>query len=150
MEAPTLPGRLRYTPANEAANALDALIVRWSRKERSQESATGSTPGRLQLLTHLVESGPTAVGRLAHELDVSPPAITRMVDGLEDDGLVRRLPDPSDRRAVLVRATPAGQRWLDSSRAARVRELSMRLKRLSPAELATITRATGILAKLPQ
>jgi DNA-binding MarR family transcriptional regulator len=148
MEAPTLPGRLRYTPANEAANVLDALIVRWSRNERSQESATGASPGRLQLLAHLVENGPTAVGRLAYELDVSPPAITRMVDGLEDDGLVRRLPHPSDRRAVLVRATPAGQRWLDDGRAVRVKDLSRRLKRLSPADLATVTRATGILARL--
>jgi DNA-binding MarR family transcriptional regulator len=149
MEAPTLPGRLRSTPTNQAANALDALIMSWIRRERSQEFATGLTPGRLQLLAHLVDNGSTTVGQLASELDVSPPAITRMVDGLEDDGLARRLPHPSDRRAVLVRATPSGQRWLDNGRVVRIRDLSRRLKRLSPAELATVRRAASILAKLP-
>ncbi|PYP76209.1 MAG: hypothetical protein DMD25_11115 [Gemmatimonadetes bacterium] len=35
--------------------------------------------------------------------------ITQLVDRLEKDGLVRRRPDPEDRRSVLAELTPAGQ-----------------------------------------
>ncbi len=34
---------------------------------------------------------------------------TRLLDRLEKAGLVERLPNPADRRGVLVRATPAGR-----------------------------------------
>jgi DNA-binding MarR family transcriptional regulator len=36
--------------------------------------------------------------------------VTGLVDALEHDGLVERLPYPNDRRASLVRLTPAGER----------------------------------------
>lgn len=66
--------------------------------------------------------GPHTVRGLAATLNVSKPAITRALDRLGDDpaagfglnchGLVRRRPDPSDRRSVLVTLTDAGRAYL--------------------------------------
>ena len=48
------------------------------------------------------------IGDLAQIERVEPPTMTRLVDAMERDGHVVRSPDPADRRAVLVRATPRG------------------------------------------
>ena len=46
--------------------------------------------------------GPRSVGKLAEELEVSPPAATQLVDTLAEHGMVGRHNDPADRRVVLV------------------------------------------------
>jgi DNA-binding MarR family transcriptional regulator len=50
--------------------------------------------------------GPRSVGRLAEELEVSPPAATQLVDKLAEHGVVDRHHDPEDRRVVLVDYVP--------------------------------------------
>lgn len=50
------------------------------------------------------------VGAVADGLLNRASDVTRLVDRLERAGLVERLPNPNDRRSVLVRATAAGQR----------------------------------------
>jgi DNA-binding MarR family transcriptional regulator len=52
------------------------------------------------------------LGELAERLDVSPRNITGLVDHLEQDSLVERIPDPDDRRAVRVRLAPGGKQKL--------------------------------------
>src|ERR1700752_63634 len=48
---------------------------------------------------------PVAAGELARELHLTTGAITTVIDRLERAGLARRVPDPGDRRRVLVEAT---------------------------------------------
>ena len=50
------------------------------------------------------------IGAIADGLLNRASDITRLVDRLERSGLAERLPNPADRRSVLVRATPAGRR----------------------------------------
>ena len=51
-------------------------------------------------------------GDLADDLELSSGAMTSRLDRLEQAGLVRRLPDPEDRRGVVVELTPEGlQAW---------------------------------------
>jgi DNA-binding MarR family transcriptional regulator len=50
------------------------------------------------------------IGAVADGLLNRASDITRLVDRLERGGLAERLPNPADRRSVLVRATPAGRR----------------------------------------
>jgi DNA-binding MarR family transcriptional regulator len=50
--------------------------------------------------------GPISAGDLARELRVSPGAVTTIVDRLERAGYARRVPDPEDRRRVLIETTP--------------------------------------------
>jgi len=52
---------------------------------------------------------------IALACNVTPRTTTGVVDGLEAAGLVERIPDPADRRAVIVRLTPEGDRRLDAA-----------------------------------
>ncbi len=46
---------------------------------------------------------------LAEAMGIEGPSLVPLLDALENDGLVERLCDPEDRRAKLVRLTPAGR-----------------------------------------
>jgi|SRR5580765_1259907 len=48
-------------------------------------------------------------GELAADLELSSGAMTSRLDRLEQQGYVRRLPDPEDRRAIVVELTPEGK-----------------------------------------
>lgn len=54
-------------------------------------------------------------GRLLKETLVTSGTMTNRVDRLAARGLVARLPDPSDRRGVLVRLTPSGLTTVDGA-----------------------------------
>ena len=45
---------------------------------------------------------PRSVGKLAEELEISPPAATRFVDRVAEHGMAERRHDPTDGRVVLV------------------------------------------------
>src|SRR5439155_14338807 len=51
----------------------------------------------------------THLHRIARSLGVTPRNVTGLVDGLEALGLVERVADPADRRALIARLTPAGE-----------------------------------------
>lgn len=74
--------------------------------------------GEWWLLGSLRKSGPPyrmSPGQLAANMGLSSGAMTNRLDRLESAGLVRRLPDPSDRRALQIELTEAGwQSWQDS------------------------------------
>jgi DNA-binding MarR family transcriptional regulator len=53
--------------------------------------------------------GPIMMSDLGEELGVTPRNVTKLVDELEAEGLVRRLPHPSDRRATLIQLTQKGR-----------------------------------------
>lgn len=69
------------------------------------------SPERARLLYGL-KAGPVRAGWLAQRAKLSPSSITELVEGLEHEGLVRREPDPEDRRAVRVNLTSDGRRQL--------------------------------------
>jgi len=67
----------------------------------------------LMLLRHNPEEQLT-LGQLAKGLDLSPRTVTSLADVLERDGLIRRVPHATDRRAVLARITPEGRSRVDA------------------------------------
>ena len=71
----------------------------------------GLAEGEWKVLNHLRLARPSyrrSAGKLAKRADLSTGAMTNRLDRLEEAGLVRRLPDPDDRRGVLVELTKAG------------------------------------------
>jgi DNA-binding MarR family transcriptional regulator len=70
----------------------------------------GLTPPRVRVLSFLDTEGPLTSAELARRLDVTPRAVTALVDGLVEQRLVRRHPHPSDRRATLVSLSARGAR----------------------------------------
>jgi DNA-binding MarR family transcriptional regulator len=85
-----------------AGRSLHLLQERWAEKH-------GLSEGRMSVMLHLHRRGPTALGDLADELDTTPRNITGLVDHLERDGLVERVPDAEDRRSVRACLTEAGK-----------------------------------------
>ena len=148
MEIPSLPTPLRRTPTNQVANLAEAVLVQWARRFRNVESETGLTAERLELLALLESAGPLTAGELSEELRVTRPAITRMVSGLEDDGLVRRSTNPLDGRSVITRLTPAGRRMLNRGRANRVRAMAARMRGRSDREMSQIETGLRLLNEL--
>ena len=68
---------------------------------------TGLTVTQLRLL-RLLREGPVPAGRLAELISVSPPSLTRMLNRMEDLGLVTRQLDSADRRRLGVGITDQG------------------------------------------
>jgi DNA-binding MarR family transcriptional regulator len=53
---------------------------------------------------------PQSLGQLGGELALAPPSMTRLVDRLEERGLIERERDPDDRRKVVATLTDEGRR----------------------------------------
>lgn len=70
----------------------------------------GISFGDFAVLRVLDTDGPASPTRLADVVVRTTGGMTKTVDRLERGGLVRRTPDPADRRGVLVRLTPKGRR----------------------------------------
>jgi DNA-binding MarR family transcriptional regulator len=70
------------------------------------------TPSRTHLLWELGQRGPVTQRVLADALNVTPRAVTGLVDALVGNGLVTREQHPTDRRATLVTFTPRGERLI--------------------------------------
>ena len=64
-------------------------------------------PTDLAAMEHLITSGPLGPSELARRLRITPPAVTAVVDRLEDLGHATRVTNPADRRAVVVTPAPA-------------------------------------------
>jgi DNA-binding MarR family transcriptional regulator len=60
------------------------------------------------LLSRIASGGPERLSALAADICVDLSTVSRQVAGLEAAGLVRRTPDPTDRRASLIEATGTG------------------------------------------
>lgn len=104
----------------EKARRLEPFAaVRWLLKEMHQyghpwAERHGLTRGRLDLLMRLKWGGDAPLGELAQQLHVSARNVTGLVDHLERDGLVERVPDPNDRRSVRAHLTDAGLETVDA------------------------------------
>ena len=84
--------------------AFAHAYLRWIDEQASE----GLTLPRLRLVERLHCKGPDKMGILADELGLSPRNMTVLVDGLEDEGLVKRVPHSTDRRATVIEATQEG------------------------------------------
>ncbi|MBO9601943.1 MAG: MarR family transcriptional regulator [Novosphingobium sp.] len=65
---------------------------------------------RMEALAAIINSPPmSAQVDIAKRLRIEGPTLTRMLDALEADGLVQRLPDPADRRTKQLKVTAKGE-----------------------------------------
>jgi DNA-binding MarR family transcriptional regulator len=85
--------------AHALSRALDAEV-----SELSLTHAEG------HVLAHLAAGGAQTPGAVARDFGHRQSTVTSILDRLESKGLVRRQPNPDDRRSLLVTATPAGRR----------------------------------------
>lgn len=149
-----MSGKRRTSPARQAneveavADRLHSAALHLLRRLREQDDALGISPPRLSALSVVVYAGPIGIGALAAAEGVTAPTMSRLVDGLERDGLVTRQPDPDDARGVLVRATARGARTLRAGRTRRVETLAAGLRELSADELADVARGAELIERV--
>ncbi len=79
-----------------------------------------------------------SAGQLSDELHLSSGAMTNRLDRLEKAGLIRRLPDPNDRRGVLVEPTKAGHAAWEQCTGVQARREALVASALSDEEKATL------------
>jgi DNA-binding MarR family transcriptional regulator len=103
------------------------------------------TPGHLRALRALGHHGAMRLSDLSGRLHIAPRSATEVVDALESRDLVRRRPDPGDRRATLVEMTEHGTEVMTAIRAARGNDAERAFGRLSPADRAELARILGQL-----
>ncbi|MFG2076379.1 MarR family winged helix-turn-helix transcriptional regulator [Nonomuraea maritima] len=99
----------------------------------------GVSAGALDLLIRLNDSEHgISIGELARAAGVSSRNATGLVDTLEHNGLVRRVPDPADRRSVLAEITPDGRAWMEAFREPSRRAMRAMFHGFTPEELVTL------------
>ena len=85
-------------------------VIRSLRRVNFQRSFFGQTvairfglsESDVDALELLIDTGAATAGRLSDLMGLTTGAVTRVIDRLEQAGYVRRVPDPADRRRVIV------------------------------------------------
>jgi DNA-binding MarR family transcriptional regulator len=129
------------------ADDLHSAAIRLLRRVRREDEAVGLSAARLSALSVIVCGGPVRISTLARAEQVQTPTMTPIVAALERDGLITRGVDPSDARAVILRATAKGARVMAEGRRLRVANLADALRPLPAAEQATLRAAAAILQR---
>jgi DNA-binding MarR family transcriptional regulator len=130
------------------ANRLRPALLKLARELRRESHALGVTGGQVSLLFQIQRHKGIGVRGLAALERMSPAAMTGYVDRLERAGLVRRTPDPKDRRRHGLFVTEEGDRVLRSVKSRRTAWLAARLEHLDPEELAAVDAAVEPLLSL--
>ena len=130
---------------SSAADRFHSAAIHALRYVAREDPESGLSAARLSALSVLVFGGPKTLGELAAVEQVRPPTMTRIVQGLEQDGLARRAPDATDGRVVRVRATARGRRLLQRARERRISTLAERLSQLEPDQIALVREAAELV-----
>ena len=125
------------------ADAIDRLTM-WLRRQ----VPTAVSSSTITTLDSLATNGPLRISELAEREAVSQPGMTSLVNRLEAAGQAERVPDPTDRRAALVRITEAGRALLDQRHAARALVLEHELADLDDTDRAALLAAVPAIHRL--
>lgn len=128
----------RYDDLRRVENEVAALIRRVKRVigERAHAVHPDLQPAGLLMLDRIAGAGPVRATELAAEFALDKGAVSRHVQQLVDLGLLAREPDPDDRRAALLVATPEADRRLERMRQLRSERFDYRLADWPDAEVA--------------
>jgi DNA-binding MarR family transcriptional regulator len=139
----------RVTSAQLAGMLRDAL-TRLNRRVRQTRPVGDLTGTQLSALTSLQLAGAMTPRELADAERVRPPTVTKIVARLEERRLVQRTPHPTDRRQVILSATPAGRAMLAQFERAREEWLAQQLAQLTTDEREVLRRAAELLRRLAE
>jgi DNA-binding MarR family transcriptional regulator len=98
---------------------VEGIVSRVDKIDRHLKNAFRASLGQAGLTKEewkvilALSRGVRSHGRLCRDLDVSTGAMTNRLDKLEDRGLIKRAPDPGDRRGVLLELTDGGRERLE-------------------------------------
>lgn len=134
---------LRLADVRALAAGLERLTI-WLRRQASNEVSAST----ITALDRLRTEGPLRVSELAAREGMTQPGVTILVNRLSEAGYAERLPDPTDRRATLVRITKAGAGVLTRREAERAEILRERLAQLDERDRELIAAALPAIERL--
>jgi len=134
--------------AEEVARAL-LLCVGLLRRRLRQVPVTGAlTFPETAALGRLDRGGPATAADLARQEQISPQSMGATLSELEARGFVKRQPDPTDGRRILLSISAAGGHELNRRRNARVEQLAKGLADFTEPELAQLAIAAPLIERL--
>jgi DNA-binding MarR family transcriptional regulator len=136
---------------NDAHHLLFSVLHVAEHVQERLEAAlapTGLSLAKLGALRHLAEADePLPLGQLAERIACVKSNVTQLVDRLESDGLVKRVPDPDDRRSVRAVITVLGRERHEAGMEAMMRAEQQAVSELEESEksalLDLLTRLAG-------
>src|SRR5579884_1619955 len=141
---------LATTDRLETASLATELRVVLGRLVRRLRAEHRFPVSQATVLSRLEREGPQSVSDLAAGEGMRPQSMAQTVSELESDGLVRRRPDPHDRRRALVELTEAGQSTLLTERQRREGWLARELSALSEPERGIVREALELFRRLAE
>jgi DNA-binding MarR family transcriptional regulator len=149
-----MESRTAAAQADETTGRLADQLLRLNRRlhraQRHHLEPLGITPAQARLLRTVSHSEtPPRMADLAQRLDVVPRAVTTLVDALEAHTLVRRVPDPANRRVVRIELTDDGRATLQRLRQARRAAAEDLLAPLDAAQREALTALLAVLDTAP-
>ena len=113
-QSPPLPRLGEIGLSNYAPYLMNRIMGRYNASLRAEMTGLGLTTPKMRALAVLsVVEGPL-IRELAVYAITDPSTLSRALDQLERDGLIRRESDPADSRATRVRITEAGRTAFDT------------------------------------
>ncbi|GAA3369736.1 hypothetical protein GCM10017744_090640 [Streptomyces antimycoticus] len=129
---------------HEIANALGTLLRRSTREQiyRRLTEGLGEAVDEVTypVLSGLARTGPRSAAGLADEIGLDRSGVTRRATRLEEAGLLRREPDPGDRRATLLALTDTGRQAIETTRQRLAAHIEDSLASWPPGEARTFAR----------
>ncbi|MGN5382331.1 MarR family transcriptional regulator [Streptomyces sp. MUSC 14] len=129
---------------HEIADVLGILLRRTTRAQLHKKLTEGMGEAVDELtypvLSALARTGPRSAAELAPDVGLDRSGVTRRGSRLESAGLVRRQPDPSDRRAHLLVLTEQGERAVEELRTRLAAHIMASLASWAPGEAEAFAR----------
>lgn len=121
------------------------LYMRLHRLLDRRMAAQGASLARAKMLMFMNKHAPVHAADIAECFNLAPRTVTQAIDTMERDGLVRRVPDPADRRAKRLDITDMGRQVLEQTEPLRREIVDLAFGTLTDEEAAQLDH---ILAKL--
>jgi DNA-binding MarR family transcriptional regulator len=135
------------TDRAQLADRVRLAVTRLNRRLR-QQAESGLSASAQSALASVARRGSVSLGELAVIEGVKPPSMTATIAALEAQMVVRREPDPADRRVTRVVITPRGRLRLQRTRRRKTAYLAGRLEGVDEHRLRALEEAVGVLEEL--
>lgn len=142
---------LHTARSSTLAADLRAVFRKLKQRLREQGGQDDLTPSQVAVILRLEKDGATTVSGLAREEGMRPQSMSAVVTPLQEAGLVKGAPDPSDGRQTLMSLTPKCRRRLEEGRTARQDWLATTIaQKLSVREQKQLEEALELLTRLAE
>ena len=148
--SPSSHSDVRTPPrAPDPATSLRVSVARIYRALRVNTD-WNITPSQGSALARIEQCEPVRLGVLATMEGISAASMSRIIESLEAQDVVTRVPDPLDGRVSMVKISPTGKKLIQEYRSASTRAIETALKTLSRDEQTALRGSLPILEKLSE